>query len=48
MVWVFDLEADGSWSFKQVPQLVLYGDSDQPIPMTATAADEQEDATGDV
>lgn len=48
MVWVFDLEAGGSWSFKQVPQLVLYGDSDTPIPMTASAADEQEDPTGDV
>jgi hypothetical protein len=40
MVWVFDLK-DGAWTFSQVPQLVLAGDSDKPIPMTTTLADEQ-------
>jgi hypothetical protein len=41
MVWVFDLQDDGTWKFDQVPQLVLYGDSDKPIAMTTTLADEQ-------
>lgn len=31
MVWVFTL-ASGVWTFSQVPQMVLYGDSDQPFP----------------
>ena len=31
LVWVFDLNADGSWSFAQAPQLVLPGDSAEPI-----------------
>jgi hypothetical protein len=39
MVWVFDLK-DGDWKFKQVPQMVLAGDSDQPISMSTTLADE--------
>lgn len=43
MVWVFELQSDGTWKFEQVPQLVLYGDSDKPIPMTTTLADEQAD-----
>jgi hypothetical protein len=30
MVWVFDLK-DGAWSFSQVAQMVLAGDSDKPI-----------------
>jgi hypothetical protein len=42
MVWVFDLK-DGAWTFDQVPQLVLYGDSDKPISTTTTLADEQAD-----
>jgi hypothetical protein len=43
MVWVFELQSDGkTWDFHQVPQLVLYGDSDKDIPMTTTLADEQE------
>lgn len=42
MVWVFDLKG-GKWTFTQVPQLVLYGDSDKPIPMSTTLADEQAD-----
>lgn len=30
VIWVFDRQGAG-WSFSQVPQLVLHGDSDQPI-----------------
>jgi hypothetical protein len=31
LVWVFNQQADGHWSFHQVPQLLLPGDSDKPI-----------------
>jgi broad specificity phosphatase PhoE len=31
LVWVFDLKADGTWSFVQAPQLLLAGDSAKPI-----------------
>ena len=31
LVWVFDLQASGAWSFTQVPELVMPGDSDKPI-----------------
>jgi hypothetical protein len=31
LVWVFDLQASGAWSFAQVPQLLLHGDSAQLI-----------------
>jgi len=31
LVWVFDLNADGTWSFAQAPQLLLPGDSATPI-----------------
>jgi hypothetical protein len=31
LVWVFDLNADGTWSFAQAPQLLLPGDSAMPI-----------------
>jgi hypothetical protein len=31
LVWVFDRQDDGTWSFTQVPQLVLPGDSSAPI-----------------
>jgi broad specificity phosphatase PhoE len=31
LVWVFDLNADGTWSFTQAPQLLLPGDSAKPI-----------------
>jgi broad specificity phosphatase PhoE len=31
LVWVFDLNADGTWSFAQAPQLLLPGDSAKPI-----------------
>jgi broad specificity phosphatase PhoE len=31
LVWVFDLNADGTWSFTQAPQLLLPGDSATPI-----------------
>jgi hypothetical protein len=34
MVWVFDLRADGSYAFTQVPQMLLEGDSSDPIPGT--------------
>jgi broad specificity phosphatase PhoE len=33
LVWVFDLEDNGKWSFAQVPQLLLPGDSPDPIPV---------------
>ncbi len=31
MVWVLDAKSSGDWSFEQVPQLLLSGDSDKPI-----------------
>ena len=31
LVWVFDLQGDGTWSFAQTPQLLLPGDSARPI-----------------
>jgi hypothetical protein len=31
LVWVLDAKPSGGWSFTQVPQLLLSGDSDQPI-----------------
>jgi hypothetical protein len=31
MVWVLDAKSSGGWSFTQVPQLLLSGDSDKPI-----------------
>ena len=31
LVWVFDLQASGAWSFAQVPELVMPGDSARPI-----------------
>ncbi len=31
LVWVFDLEDDGTWSLAQAPQLLLPGDSSKPI-----------------
>lgn len=31
LVWVFDLQESGAWSFTQVPQAILRGDSSQPI-----------------
>ena len=31
LVWVLDLQAPGAWSFTQVPELVLPGDSTEPI-----------------
>jgi hypothetical protein len=31
LVWVLDAKPGGGWSFTQVPQLVLAGDSDKPI-----------------
>jgi hypothetical protein len=37
MVWVFDLKND-SWTFSQLPQMALYGDSHQPIPTDRRAA----------
>jgi hypothetical protein len=33
MVWVFDRQGNG-WTFSQVPQMVLAGDSPTPIPNT--------------
>ena len=37
MIWVF-VRKGGKWNFHQVPQLVLAGDSDQPIPQTPGAS----------
>jgi len=34
VVWAFDLQADGRYAFAQVPQLLLEGDSPEPIPGT--------------
>ena len=31
LVWVFDLEASGAWSFAQVAELVMPGDFEKPI-----------------
>jgi hypothetical protein len=31
VVWILDAKAGGGWTFSQVPQLVLPGDSDKPI-----------------
>ena len=31
LVWVFDLQPSGAWSFTQVPELVMPGDSDNVI-----------------
>jgi broad specificity phosphatase PhoE len=31
LVWVFDLQPSGGWSFTQVPQLVMLNDSAKPI-----------------
>jgi broad specificity phosphatase PhoE len=31
LVWVFDLQASGAWSFAQIPELVMPGDSTNPI-----------------
>jgi hypothetical protein len=31
LVWVFDLQSGGSYSFTQVPQMLLEGDSPDPI-----------------
>ena len=31
LVWVFDLQASGAWSFAQLPELVMPGDSATPI-----------------
>jgi hypothetical protein len=33
LVWVFDLKDSGKWSFAQVPELLLPGDSPDPIPV---------------
>jgi hypothetical protein len=35
LVWVFDLTPAGQWTFGQVPQLLLHGDSEDPIPLDA-------------
>jgi len=32
VVWVFDLQPGGSYTFSQLPQLLLKGDSPDPIP----------------
>jgi hypothetical protein len=31
LVWVLDLQASGDWSFAQIPELVMPGDSTNPI-----------------
>ncbi len=31
LVWVFDRQGSGAWSFEQAPELALPGDSSQPI-----------------
>jgi len=43
MIWVF-VRKNGKWNFHQVPQLVLAGDSDQPIPPAPAGAPSAADA----
>jgi broad specificity phosphatase PhoE len=31
LVWVFDLQSSGAWSFAQVPELLMPGDTQAPI-----------------
>ena len=31
LVWVLDLQPSGAWSFTQVPELIMPGDSEKPI-----------------
>jgi hypothetical protein len=31
LIWVLDLQASGDWSFTQIPELVMPGDSEKPI-----------------
>jgi broad specificity phosphatase PhoE len=31
LIWVFDLQPSGAWSFAQVPELIMPGDSAKPI-----------------
>jgi hypothetical protein len=31
LVWVFDLQASGAWSFAQIPELIMPSDSTNPI-----------------
>lgn len=35
IVWVLDLQASGAWSFAQIPELVMPGDSEKPIGLDA-------------
>jgi hypothetical protein len=35
LVWLFDRAPTGKWSFAQVPQMLLSGDSATPIPLNA-------------
>jgi hypothetical protein len=35
LVWVFDLQPSGAWSFAQVPELVMPSDSDKTIGLDA-------------
>jgi hypothetical protein len=35
LVWVLDLQPSGAWSFAQVPQLVMPGDSGKPTSLDA-------------
>jgi hypothetical protein len=36
MVWVFDLDGGGAYRLSQVPELLLPGDSAEPMPVSAT------------
>ena len=35
LVWVLDLQSSGAWSFTQVPELVMPGDTEKPIGLDA-------------
>ncbi len=35
LVWVFDLQPSGAWTFAQVPELVMPGNSEKPIGLDA-------------
>jgi hypothetical protein len=43
MIWVF-VNKGGKWNFHQVPQMVLAGDSDEPIPPAPAGAPSAADA----
>ena len=39
VIWTFTAATSGGYTFTQLPQLLLYGDSDQVIPLTSSSSD---------